>query len=156
MTFWGPLRHLGPFSICPKGSKWSLYFWDTINVQPPWTGFNTNRAAKAAYGPQNVIFGYIWQYLTIGEHSCPIWVEHRLNRVDLTYGGTICTPLDPSKMVPRVSGGPQKGHFWPYLLYLGILRAAPNLVEWGIPEKIIQNRVQTHWPHGHRNPQSKR
>ena len=33
----------------------------------------------------------------------------------LTYGGTSWTPLDPSKMVPAVSRGPQKVIFWPYL-----------------------------------------
>ena len=30
---------------------------------------------------------------------------------------------------------------WPYLANLG----APNMVKWGVPEKILQNAVQTRW-----------
>ena len=43
------------------------------------------------------------------------------------------------------------GHIWPYLAYLG----APNMVKWGVPEKIMQNAVQMHWPCVNRTPYSK-
>ena len=36
-------------------------------------------------------------------------------------------------------------HIWPYLAYLGTYLGAHNMVEWGIPEKILQNAVQTRW-----------
>ena len=36
-------------------------------------------------------------------------------------------------------------HIWPYLAYLGAYLGAPNMVKWGIPEKILQNAVQTRW-----------
>ena len=29
--------------------------------------------------------------------------------------------------------------------YLGAYFAAPNMVKWGVPEKILQNAVQTRW-----------
>ena len=29
--------------------------------------------------------------------------------------------------------------------YLGTYLGAPNMVKWGIPEKILQNAVQTRW-----------
>ena len=29
--------------------------------------------------------------------------------------------------------------------YLGTYLGAQNMVEWGIPEKILQNAVQTRW-----------
>ena len=32
--------------------------------------------------PKTAIFGHSWQYLAIDWRSCPIWVEHRLNRVE--------------------------------------------------------------------------
>ena len=34
-----------------------------------------------------------------------------------------------------------KIHIWPCLAYLG----APNMVNWGVPENILQNAVQTRW-----------
>ena len=43
-------------------------------------------------------------------------------------------------------------HIWRiWLAYLG----APDIGEWGIPEKILQNAVQTHWPCVDTTPQSK-
>ena len=36
-------------------------------------------------------------------------------------------------------------HIWPYLSYLGAYLSAPNMVKWGVPEKILQNAVQTCW-----------
>ena len=36
-------------------------------------------------------------------------------------------------------------HIWPYLAYLGAYLGARNMVKWGVPEKILQNAVQTHW-----------
>ena len=38
-----------------------------------------------------------------------------------------------------------KMHIWPYLAYLGAHLRAPNMVNWGVPEKILQNAVQTRW-----------
>ena len=32
-----------------------------------------------------------------------------------------------------------------YLAYLGAYLSAPNMVNWGVPEKILQNVVQTRW-----------
>ena len=29
--------------------------------------------------------------------------------------------------------------------YLGAYLGAPNMVKWDVPEKILQNAVQTHW-----------
>ena len=37
------------------------------------------------------------------------------------------------------------GHIWPYLAYLGTYLGTPNMVKWGVPEKILQNAVQTGW-----------
>ena len=31
-----------------------------------------------------------------------------------------------------------------YLAYLSTYLGAPNMVKWGVPEKILQNAVQTH------------
>ena len=31
---------------------------------------------------------------------------------------------------------------WPYL---GAYLSAPNMVKWGVPEKVLQNAVQTRW-----------
>ena len=36
-------------------------------------------------------------------------------------------------------------HIWPYLTYLGAYLGARNMVKWGVPEKILQNAVQTRW-----------
>ena len=33
-------------------------------------------------GPKTAISGHIRQYLTIGGPCCPIWVEHRLNKIE--------------------------------------------------------------------------
>ena len=38
-----------------------------------------------------------------------------------------------------------------YLAYLGL----PNMVKWGIPEKILRNAVKSRWPCVNKNPQSK-
>ena len=40
-------------------------------------------------------------------------------------------------------------------LYFRAYLSAPNMVKRGIPEKILQNAVQTHWPCVNRTPQSK-
>ena len=34
----------------------------------------------------------------------------------------------------------------------GAYESAPNMVKWGVPEKILQNAVQTHWPCVNRTP----
>ena len=36
-----------------------------------------------------------------------------------------------------------KMHIRPYLAYLSAYMSAPNVVKWGVPEKILQNAVQT-------------
>ena len=33
----------------------------------------------------------------------------------------------------------------PYFAYSGAYLSAPNMVEWGVPEKILQNAVETRW-----------
>ena len=47
------------------------------------------------YGQKTAIFGHIWQYLAIDGPSCPIWVEHRLNRVEhcISHMGGPVPPL---------------------------------------------------------------
>ena len=55
---------------------------------------------------------------------------------------------DSYMMATRVSKKIQKSefwHIWPYLAYLGAYLGAQNMVKWGIPEKILQNAVQTRW-----------
>ena len=32
-----------------------------------------------------------------------------------------------------------------HLAYLGTYLGVPNMVKWGVPEKILQNAVQTRW-----------
>ena len=69
----------------------------------------------------------------------------------LTSEGARWTALDPPKMVPGGSGRPLKppnGHFRGYLAlfvpicpYLGIWLIVPNMVEWGVHERIVQNVV---------------
>ena len=59
----------------------------------------------------------------------------------------------PTKNGPGVSGKapkPRNGHFRDYLAifgpiwpYLGIWQIVPNMVEWGVPDKIVQNVVRT-------------
>ena len=39
--------------------------------------------------------------------------------------------------------------------YLGAYLGAPNMVKWGVPEKILQNAVQTRWSEVNRPLQSK-
>ena len=36
-------------------------------------------------------------------------------------------------------------HIWPYLAYLRAYLGASTMVKWGVPEKILQNAVQTRW-----------
>ena len=47
------------------------------------------------------------------------------------------------------------GAIWLIWLYLGMYFSVPNVVKWGIPEKILQNAVQMCWPCVNRTPQSK-
>ena len=49
-------------------------------VQPLWTHQKGSLGSQGA--PKTAIFGHIWQYLAIDGPSCPIWVEHWLNRVE--------------------------------------------------------------------------
>ena len=32
-----------------------------------------------------------------------------------------------------------------YLAYLGAYLSAPNMAKWGVPEKILQNALQSRW-----------
>ena len=47
--------------------------------------------------------------------------------------------------IPKECTDLMYGHIWPYLAYLGTYLGAQNMVKWGIPEKILQNAVQTSW-----------
>ena len=47
------------------------------------------------------------------------------------------------------------GCLWLYIAALGKYLSAPNMVKWGIPEKILQNAFQTRWPCVNRTPHSK-
>ena len=40
-----------------------------------------------------------------------------------------------------IFGEPKCEPKYAYLAYLGV----PNMVKWGVPEKILQNAVQTRW-----------
>ena len=44
----------------------------------------------------------------------------------------------------RVPLGKTRFHLAKYA-YLGAYLGAPNMVKWGVPEKILQNAVQTRW-----------
>ena len=82
----GPLEPLWTHRKCPPGVSRApkrLFLAIFVNIWP--------QAGKAA------LFG-----LNNG------WTG--LNNVS-HMGGAICTPLDPSKMVPGVSGGPEKDQF---------------------------------------------
>ena len=66
------------------------------------------------------MFGHIWQYLAIDGPSCPIWGFRGLIITgQLQYLAVFCC-------------------IW---LYLGVLLALPNMVEWCIPEKIIKRHI---------------
>ena len=49
-------------------------------VAPLWT--HQKRFRGVSGGPKTAISGHIRQYLTIGGPCCPIWVEHRLNKIE--------------------------------------------------------------------------
>ena len=51
----------------------------------------------------------------------------------------------------------KKNSLYAYLAYLAILAylVVPNMVKWGVPEKILQNAVQTRWSYVNRTLQSK-
>ena len=61
------------------------------------------------YGQKTANFGHIWQYLAIDGPSCPIWVEHRLNRVEHCIshmGGPVRPPKnDQKRQTSKNSGG---------------------------------------------------
>ena len=42
-----------------------------------------------------------------------------------------------------------------YLAYFDAYLGVQNMVKWGVPEKILQNAVQTHWSKVNRTLQSK-
>ena len=58
---------------------------------------------------KTAIFGHIWEYLAIDGPSCPIWVEHRLNRVEHCIshmGGPVRPPKnDQKRQTSKNSGG---------------------------------------------------
>ena len=54
---------------------------------------------------------------------------------------SILNALLQSSMANRVS---QKNQYAKYA-YLGAYLGARNMVKWGVPEKILQNAVQTRW-----------
>ena len=77
------------------------------------------------------IFGHIWQYLTIDGPSCPIWVEHRLNRVEHCIShmeGPVQPLWTHQKWSLGSQGAPKIGHFWPYLAIFGYRQ--PNCPIW--------------------------
>ena len=48
-------------------------------------------------------------------------------------------------LIPNMHPNMHIWHIWPYLAYLGAYLGARNMVKWGVPEKILQNAVQTRW-----------
>ena len=76
---------------------------------------------------------------------------------------SMCSELTPRARIPdtRIPQLMQPcstvfGRLWLYLgEYLSKYLSAPIMGEWGIPEKILQNIVHTHWPCVNRTPQSK-
>ena len=62
------------------------------------------------------------KYLAIDGPSCPIWVEHRLNRVEHCIShmeGPVQPLWTHQKWSLGCQGAPKIGHFWPYLAIFG-------------------------------------
>ena len=60
--------------------------------------------------------GHFWPYLAIDGPSCPIWVEHRLNRVEHCIShmeGPVWPLWTYRKWSQGSQGAPKNGHFWP-------------------------------------------
>ena len=95
------------YNICA-----TLYLTYGGPVEPLWSHRKWSRGVSGA--PQN---GHFWPYLAIWGHRLPQLTQMGWILVEqdwtlyLTYGGTSLTPLDPSKMVPGISGGSQKRPF---------------------------------------------
>ena len=76
-----------------ENQRFVLVNWvKLLNVQPWGPHFS---GGEQNYGQKTAIFGHIWQYLAIDGPSCPIWVEHRLNRVEhcISHMGGPVRPL---------------------------------------------------------------
>ena len=54
-------------------------------------------------------------------------------------------PTWPYFARPNMHANMHIWHIWPYLAYLGTYLGASTMVKWGVPEKILQNAVQTRW-----------
>ena len=52
-------------------------------------------------------------------------------------------PTWPYFARPNMHANMHIWHIWPYLAYLGTYLGASTMVKWGVPEKILQNAVQT-------------
>ena len=99
-----------------------------------------------------MLFPFQNQFAAIfGPRLCPIGCPKKLFCWILQY------PLDYHLWTPHLTifGVPKYTPQIPYLAYLGTYLSVPDMVKWGVPEKILQNAVQTRWPFVNRTPQSK-
>ena len=98
--------------------------------------------------PKTAISGHIWQYLTIGGTGCPIWVEHRLNKVEHCFAhlrelvGSLWNHWIRSCVVPEAPQTPKIVHYRGYLAIFGPLWLYHSmLTQWrpsrsAVPKKI--------------------
>ena len=115
--------------FCRENQRFVLFnLVKLLNVQP-WGPPLSDREQN--YGQKTAIFGHIWEYLAIDGPSCPIWVEHRLNRVEHCIShmeGPVQPLWTHQKWSLGSQGAPKIGHFWPYLAIFGYRQ--PNCPIW--------------------------
>ena len=118
-----------PFGFLPFGIIfWPFSIIDLTFASSAWLVWDFYCRINLQRG---ILFGYLI-YLMGRHHTAPVnWLQKlRFLFVQITW----CLPSQP--------------------LCLNAYLDAPNMVKWGVPEKILQN-VQTHWPCVNRTPQSK-
>ena len=107
-----------------ENQRFVLVNWVKLLDVQPWGPHLSD--GEQNYGQKTAIFGHIWQYLAIDGPSCPIWVEHRLNRVE-HFISHMVGPVRPlwthRKWSLGSQGAPKNGHFWLYLTLFGHRRA---------------------------------
>ena len=76
------------------------------------------------------------------------WCEYELHFARPFQG----YPIQPYFAYPNMC---PKYHIWHIWRNWCTYKGALNMVEWGIPEKILRDAIQTRWPCVNRTPQSK-
>ena len=114
--------------------------WTRLNIVSHLWGVQLDPFGTMENGPwgsqgasKTAISGHMWKYLAIGGPRCPICVEHLLNKVEhciLQMKGPVAPLWTHQKWFRRVSGGPQNGHFWPYLAILDHRRPWLSYLGW--------------------------